>query len=66
MKTFDKKIVMPAGGVKMLMQACSVGQAAVYNALSYKSNSEQAKRIRSRAIAEFGGKRINKSVEAVL
>jgi hypothetical protein len=63
MKTNEIKIVVPAGAVKLLMVACSASQASVYNALSYKSNNDNAKRIRARALAEFGGKRILKEVK---
>lgn len=63
MKESKTKIVVPTGAISKLMEVTGTSQAGVYNALAYRNNSEAAKRIRARALAEFKGKKILKEVE---
>ena len=63
MKESKMKIVVPTGAITKLMEATGICQAGVYNALAYRCNSDAAKRIRARALAEFKGKKILKEVE---
>jgi len=51
-----KKVIRVANGkVEQIAQANNCSVAAVYNALSYVSDSEMAKKIRKEAIALYGG-----------
>lgn len=63
MKEIKTKIVVPTGAISKLMEVTGTSQAGVYNALAYRNNSDAAKRIRARALAEFKGKKILKEVE---
>lgn len=63
MKESKTKIVVPTGAISKLMEVTGTSQASVYNALAYRNNSDAAKRIRARALAEFKGKKILKEVE---
>jgi len=63
MKESKTKIVVPTGAISKLMEVTGTSQAGVYNALAYRNNSEAAKIIRARALAEFGGKKIDKIVK---
>ncbi len=63
MKESKTKIVVPTGAISKLMEVTGTSQAGVYNALAYRNNSDAAKRIRARALAEFKGKKILKEVE---
>ena len=63
MKESKTKIVVPTGAISKLMEVSGTSQAGVYNALAYRNNSDAAKRIRARALAEFKGKKILKEVE---
>lgn len=63
MKESKTKIVVPTGAISKLMEVTGTSQAGVYNALAYRNNSDAAKRIRARALAEFKGKKILKELE---
>ena len=63
MKETRKIIRVPLGAVEKLMEVTNASMSSVYNALAYRNNSDSAKRIRARALAEFGGKKINKEIE---
>ena len=63
MKESKTKIVVPTGAISKLMEVTGTSQAGVYNALAYRNNSDAAKRIRARALAEFKGKKILKEVD---
>ena len=66
MKEVRKIIKVPSGAIEKLMEATHTSMASVYNALAYRNNSESAKVIRARALAEFGGKKMDKEVEVKL
>ena len=62
MKETVKIIKVPSGAIELLMEKCGASKPSVYNALAYRNNSATAKTIRARALAEFGGKKIDKEV----
>lgn len=55
MATRKKIIKVPQGNVKKLAEKHGFTMAAVYNALSYNSNSETAQLIRKQALDLYGG-----------
>ena len=58
-----KKIIrVKSSAVEMLIAKHGTTKATVYNALSYRSNSEQAKLIRHQALKEFGGIEESKTI----
>lgn len=51
-----KKIIqIPRQNVAMLAKATLTSETTVYNALAYRSDSENAKLIRQKAISDYGG-----------
>lgn len=50
-----KKIQVPRESITKLMTLFNCKKSAVYNALSYASESEQAKKIRREALDNYGG-----------
>lgn len=48
-------IALPVESVLKLAEVYNVTRAAIYNALNYHSNSEQARKIRKDAIELYGG-----------
>lgn len=51
-----KKIIqVPTKNVELLAKAMQVGKVAVYNALAFRSDSENAQQIRKAAIEAYGG-----------
>ena len=58
-----KKIIqIPPKNVEMLARIMNVGRVTVYNALAYRSDSENAKLIRQKAISEYGGIETTKNI----
>ena len=58
-----KKIIqIPPKNVEMLARMMNVGRVTVYNALAYRSDSENAKLIRQKAISEYGGIETTKNI----
>lgn len=53
-----KKIKVSKQSVEALSEKCYCTITAVYNALSYRSNSENAEKIRRIAVEEMGGKEV--------
>lgn len=49
------KIFLREGKISKIAQKVGCSQAAVFNAIAYRSNSELAMRIRKVAIEDFGG-----------
>lgn len=50
-----KKIQVPRESITKLMTLFNCKKSAVYNALSYSSESEQAQKIRKEAMDNYGG-----------
>jgi hypothetical protein len=51
-----KKIIqIPRKNVGLLARATLTSETTVYNALAYRSDSENAKLIRQKAISDYGG-----------
>lgn len=51
-----KKIIqIPRKNVGLLAKAMSTSETTVYNALAFRSDSENAQRIRSLALSAYGG-----------
>lgn len=51
-----KKIIqVPHGTVEKIVSVMGCSRAAVFNALAYRSDSENAKTIRAQALAYYGG-----------
>lgn len=58
-----KKIIqIPRKNVGMLAKAMLTSETSVYNALAYRSDSENAKMIRQKAITEYGGIETTKTI----
>lgn len=58
-----KKIIqVPHGNVDKMCEAFRCKRSAVYNALSFKSDSELSKAIRQNALAFYGGVQTTKLV----
>lgn len=53
-----KKIKVNKQGVEDLSEKCHCTITAVYNALAFRSNSENAEKIRRLALQEYGGKEV--------
>jgi hypothetical protein len=61
--TRKKKIIqIPPKNVEMLSRMMNVGRVTVYNALAYRSDSENAKLIRQKAISDYGGIETTKTI----
>lgn len=61
--TRKKKIIqIPPKNVEMLARMMNVGRVTVYNALAYRSDSENAKLIRQKAISDYGGIETTKTI----
>lgn len=52
-----EKIIVPLKQISILMERFECKKTAVYNALAYRSQSEQAKSIRQVALKECGGRK---------
>ena len=62
-KIRKKKIIqIPPKNVETLARTMKVGRVTVYNALAYRSDSENAKLIRQKAVSEYGGIEITKTI----
>ena len=60
-KMRKKKVIqVPPGAVQLIMRAHRCSKTAVYDALSWKTNSEFASRIRQDALADYGGVEVTK------
>ena len=58
-----KKIIqIPRKNVGLLARATLTSETTVYNALAYRSDSENAKLIRQKAISEYGGIETSKTI----
>jgi hypothetical protein len=55
MATKKKIIAVPAANVRKLADAHHITQAAVYNMLSFNSNSQLAQLVRKQAVDMYGG-----------
>ena len=54
--TRKKKIIqIPRKNVGLLARATLTSETTVYNALAYRSDSENAKLIRQKAMSDYGG-----------
>lgn len=53
-----EKILVPRENIKHIMNAFQVSQASVYNALSFRTSSEQAERIREAALKRYDGRTV--------
>lgn len=59
-----KKIIqIPPKNVELLAKAMNVGKVTVWNALAFRSDSENAKQIRRLALSTYGGFETTKLVE---
>lgn len=53
---FKKKVItVPKGAVDGIRRSLNVDRSTVYNALTYRSNSETAQQIRRLATSTYGG-----------
>lgn len=50
-----ERILVDRTKISKIMTKAKCGQAAVYNALSFRTNSELAAQIRELALSQFGG-----------
>lgn len=58
-----KKIIqIPRKNVGLLAKATLTSETTVYNALAYRSDSENAKLIRQKAISDYGGIETTKTI----
>ncbi len=58
-----KKIIqVPRKNVALLAKATMTSETTVYNALAYRSDSENAKLIRKKAISDYGGIETSKTI----
>lgn len=58
-----KKIIqIPRKNVALLAKATLSSETTVYNALAYRSDSENAKLIRQKAISDYGGIETSKTI----
>ncbi len=58
-----KKIIqVPTKNVELIAKAMQVGRVAVYNALAFRSDSENAQQIRKVAIEAYGGIEVYKYI----
>lgn len=57
-----KRIIVPVDKISVLMARFDCKRVAVYNALSYRSQSDMAKNIRKMALNEFGGRNITTQI----
>lgn len=53
-----RKIKVNKQSIEALSEKCYCTITAVYNALAYRSNSENAEKIRREALQNFGGKEV--------
>ena len=53
-----EKILVSRENTKRMMDVFQVSQASVYNALSFRSFSEQSERIREAALKNYGGRKV--------
>lgn len=58
-----KKIIqVPPKNVELLAKAMNVGKVTVWNALAYRSDSDNAQQIRRLAISSYGGIETTKTI----
>ncbi len=58
-----KKIIqIPPKNVALLATAMKCGKVTVWNALAYRSDSENAKQIRRLALSDYGGIETTKTI----
>ncbi len=58
-----KKIIqIPPKNIPLLAEAMKVGKVTVWNALAYRSDSENAKQIRRLALSSYGGIETTKTI----
>lgn len=55
-------IVLPRGNALKMMKAYNVGSSTLYDALRYKSFSDNAELLRQKALSDYGGFKIKKPV----
>lgn len=53
-----EKILVPRENLKRMIDSLQVSQAAIYNALAFRSDSESAAKIRDTALKKYGGKTV--------
>lgn len=53
-----ERILVERSKISKIMSVMGCGQAAVYNALAFRSNSKQAGEIRNLALNRFGGVKV--------
>lgn len=58
-----RKIWLPYGAGKRLREAMGVPQTTLNSALTYKSDSEQARAIRYQALKFYGGQEVVRSIK---
>lgn len=59
-----KKIIqVPTKNVELLAKAMKVGKVTVWNALAFRSDSQNAQQIRRLALSAYGGVETTKLVE---
>ena len=58
-----KKIIqVPPKNVELLAKAMNVGKVTVWNALAYRSDSDNAQQIRRLALSTYGGLETTKTI----
>lgn len=58
-----KKIIqVPPENVELLAKAMNVGKVTVWNALAYRSDSDNAQQIRRLALSTYGGLETTKTI----
>ncbi len=57
-----ERILVERTKISKIMSALGCGQAAVYNALSFRSNSKLAGDIRNMALNRYGGVKVKESI----
>lgn len=58
-----KKIIqVPPRNVELLAKAMNVGKVTVWNALAYRSDSDNAQQIRRLALSTYGGLETTKTI----
>lgn len=57
-----ERILVERTKISKIMSALGCGQAAVYNALSFRTNSKLAGDIRDMAVNRFGGVKVKENI----
>jgi hypothetical protein len=60
--TKKERILVERTKISKIMSALGCGQAAVYNALSFRTNSKLAGDIRDMAVNRFGGVKVKENI----